>query len=155
MLARKAGRVALDYLYDGNNLLEEVDQSGNVVARNAQTTVIDEPLAMLEGSPTGGLLPQGCSPIHFSSQGASLTLRTSNYYYRARYYDQNSGRFLSEDPIQFRGGADFYAYVWNSPPNLSDPMGQFPTSWHRNNNIRHFQLSGCSTSRRFTGLRCM
>ena len=31
------------------------------------------------------------------------------YYYRARYYDPRLGRFLSEDPIGFWGGVNFYA----------------------------------------------
>ncbi len=44
-------------------------------------------------------------------------------YYRARYYDPNLGRFLGEDPLQFRAGADFYAYVGNSAPNFRDPLG--------------------------------
>ena len=44
-------------------------------------------------------------------------------YYRARYYDPNVGRFLSEDPIQFLGGVNFYAYVGNSSVNFADPLG--------------------------------
>jgi uncharacterized protein RhaS with RHS repeats len=32
------------------------------------------------------------------------------YYYRARYYDPELGRFISEDPIGFDGGINFYAY---------------------------------------------
>jgi RHS repeat-associated protein len=44
-------------------------------------------------------------------------------YYRARYYDPSIGRFISEDPIQFRGGINFYAYVRNNPVNLTDPFG--------------------------------
>jgi len=30
-------------------------------------------------------------------------------YYRARYYDPAAGRFLSEDPVEFQGGINFYA----------------------------------------------
>jgi len=45
-------------------------------------------------------------------------------YYRARYYDPASGRFVSEDPIAFNGGANFYRYTRNSPLNLVDPSGQ-------------------------------
>jgi RHS repeat-associated protein len=44
-------------------------------------------------------------------------------YYRARYYDPSIGRFLSEDPIRFWGGIDFYKYVQNNPANATDPAG--------------------------------
>ena len=42
-------------------------------------------------------------------------------YYRARYYDSNTGRFLSED--LFEDGASLYQYVSNSVPNLVDTFG--------------------------------
>lgn len=44
-------------------------------------------------------------------------------YSRARYYDPTIGRFLSEDPIRFRGGKDPYSYVDNSPANVKDALG--------------------------------
>src|SRR5262245_10396284 len=44
-------------------------------------------------------------------------------YYRARYYDPKVGRFISEDPIRFLGGVNFYAYVENDPINRTDPFG--------------------------------
>jgi len=46
-------------------------------------------------------------------------------YYRARYYDPSTGRFSNEDPIGFKGGTDFYAYVANSPIDWIDPTGLF------------------------------
>lgn len=48
---------------------------------------------------------------------------TGLYYYRARYYDSASGRFLREDPVGFMGGENFYAYVYNQSTNFSDPSG--------------------------------
>ncbi len=45
------------------------------------------------------------------------------YYYRARYYDPKIGRFISEDPIDFLGGINFYTYVGNDPSTLADPFG--------------------------------
>ena len=44
-------------------------------------------------------------------------------YYRARYYDPSAGRFLSEDPIRFDAGINFYAYVGNNSATLTDPFG--------------------------------
>jgi RHS repeat-associated protein len=45
-------------------------------------------------------------------------------YYRARYYDPNFGRFLSEDALRFfTGDTNFYAYVRQNPTNLIDPLG--------------------------------
>ena len=44
-------------------------------------------------------------------------------YYRARYYDPNVGRFLSEDPMRWTGGLDFYAYATNNPLTWTDPFG--------------------------------
>jgi uncharacterized protein RhaS with RHS repeats len=49
------------------------------------------------------------------------------YFYRARYYDQKVGRFVTKDPISFAGGdVNLYAYVLNNPVNLIDPDGLSP-----------------------------
>jgi len=45
------------------------------------------------------------------------------YYYRARYYLPEMGRFISEDPIGLRGGANMYAYVEGNPLGMVDPLG--------------------------------
>ena len=46
-------------------------------------------------------------------------------YYRARYYDGEVGRFISEDPIGFAGGdVNLYGYVFNQPTLLTDPSGR-------------------------------
>ena len=45
----------------------------------------------------------------------------------ARWYDPESGRFLSEDPIGFEGGdTNLYVYTKNNPVNLTDPTGLNP-----------------------------
>jgi len=47
-------------------------------------------------------------------------------YYRARYYDSTSGRFISEDPSGFAGGANRYEYANNRVADLDDPFGLCP-----------------------------
>jgi RHS repeat-associated protein len=46
------------------------------------------------------------------------------YFYRARYYSPQLGRFINQDPMGFAGsGPNLYAYTGNSPTNFSDPFG--------------------------------
>jgi RHS repeat-associated protein len=71
----------------------------------------------------------------FQYTGREFDSETGLYYYRARYYDPVGGRFLSEDPIQFVGGVDFYHYALNNPGRLVDPFGyvemSFDTSYRQ------------------------
>jgi RHS repeat-associated protein len=46
-------------------------------------------------------------------------------YYRARYYDGTTGRFISEDPLGFKAGINYYRYVRNNPANFTDPKGLY------------------------------
>jgi RHS repeat-associated protein len=56
--------------------------------------------------------------------GREQDAETGLYYYRARYYDPITGRFLSEDPI--RSGINYYTYAYNNPINYNDPTGECP-----------------------------
>jgi RHS repeat-associated protein len=60
---------------------------------------------------------------HFQYTGREVDPETGLNFYRARYYSNSAGRFLSEDPIGFEGGNDFYAYVRNNPVLWIDPLG--------------------------------
>jgi uncharacterized protein RhaS with RHS repeats len=41
----------------------------------------------------------------------------------ADWYDPQTGRFLSQDPIGLAGGVNLYAYAGNNPSSYSDPFG--------------------------------
>lgn len=143
------------YAYDGQNLIEETNASGAVVARYSQGVNIDEPLAMLRSGTTsyyqadglgsltslsntsgalantytydsfGNLVASSGSLVNsFRYTGREFDTETNLYYYRARYYDPAAGRFISEDPLRFRGGSvDFYPYARQDPALLIDPWG--------------------------------
>ena len=56
--------------------------------------------------------------------GRELESDLGIYYYRARYYDPLTGRFIVGDPIDFHGGdVNFYRYAFNNPVSYSDPSG--------------------------------
>jgi len=143
-----------NYLYDGPNLLEEVDNSGNVLARYTQSGLIDEPLSELRASTTSYYEQDGINAVSSLSNSTGALVNTYTYdsfgkltassgtvtnpfqytsrefdpetglsNYRARYYDSTVGRFLSEDPIGFHAGVNFYDYVLNRPTLFLDPTG--------------------------------
>ena len=49
---------------------------------------------------------------------------TGLYYYRARYYSPELGRFLQPDPIRYEDGLNLYGYVLNNPVTEKDPYGE-------------------------------
>jgi len=66
----------------------------------------------------------------YTYTGREYDPETGLYYYRARYYDAEVGRFISEDPIGIRGGdVNYYAYTGNSPLTKTDPEGTLSLVW--------------------------
>jgi uncharacterized protein RhaS with RHS repeats len=45
------------------------------------------------------------------------------YYYRARFYSPQTGRFLQTDPVGYKDDINLYAYVNNDPVDRTDPRG--------------------------------
>ena len=39
------------------------------------------------------------------------------------YYDSYTGRFVTRDPIGYKGGINLYGFTGNNPVNRSDPNG--------------------------------
>ncbi|MFC7519088.1 RHS repeat-associated core domain-containing protein, partial [Herbaspirillum sp. GCM10030257] len=59
-------------------------------------------------------------PLRF--QGQYYDSETGLHYNRFRYYDPDSGRFVSQDPIGLQGGNNLYQYAPN-PTAWIDPLG--------------------------------
>jgi hypothetical protein len=58
------------YLYDGANLVEELDNAGNVLARYTQGDEIDEPLSELRAGTTSYYQQDGINSVTSLSSGA-------------------------------------------------------------------------------------
>ena len=152
------------YLYDGPNLLEQVDNSGNVLARYSAGPWIDEALSQLQSAASSYYEQDGLGSVTSLSNAAGALANTYTYdsfgkltastgtltnpfqftgrefdaetglrYYRFRYFDPTVGRFVSEDPIGFDGGINFYLYVQNNPSLLIDPFGLSSMTFNRAN----------------------
>jgi RHS repeat-associated protein len=89
-----------------------------VAATNSAGTVTSTRRYDAYGKPEVGSDQPG-----FGFTGREWDPETQLYYYRARYYDPTTGRFISEDPIAFAGGVNRYAYALANPVVLSDASG--------------------------------
>lgn len=142
-----------NFLFDGMNPVQE--QSGGSVTANLLTGGVDERFTRTDSTGTSNFLTDalgstvaltdasGNTQVQYSYSpygSVSITGTTNNsytytgremdglgiYYYRARYYNPATGRFLSEDPIGFRAGTNLYTYVLDDPIEFIDPVGEAP-----------------------------
>jgi RHS repeat-associated protein len=73
--------------------------------------------------PFGGTTSAGIASSNGTQYAGRENDATGLYYNRARYYAPSLQRFISEDPIEFAGGINQYAYVENNPISFNDPLG--------------------------------
>ncbi len=109
------------YHFDANaNTIAMTDTGQNIVNAYAYTPfglIANEQETIIE------------QPFKFVGQYGVMTGPNGFYYIRARYYDPQVGRFISEDPIGFAGGdVNLYVYCLNNPVMFVDPLGLCGTS---------------------------
>lgn len=101
----------------GNRKFLHADERGSIIAVSDSA-----------GVTTGGIKysPQGESSglgSQFGYTGQLYIPALGLYYYKARMYSPQTGRFLQPDPIGYAGGMNLYGYVSGDPINLRDPWG--------------------------------
>jgi len=96
--------------------LGSVTSLSNTAGALAQTYTLDS-----FGNQTAS---SGSITSPFQYTGRESDPETGLYYYRARYYDQATGRFIIEDPLGFQGSdTNFYRSVGNRATAFTDPFG--------------------------------
>ena len=97
---------------------------GDALGSNAGTTNSAGALgSTLKYEPYGQTTGTDAATFPFAFTGRVPILGNVNYF-RNRYYDSGSARFISEDPLGFAGGSsNLYAYAGNTPLSKFDPTG--------------------------------
>ncbi|MDH3976734.1 MAG: MopE-related protein [Deltaproteobacteria bacterium] len=142
-----------NYLYDNEDIVA-IYENGTLTKEFIHGPGIDEPLAIKTGGSWNyyhadglgsvmaltdgsgakvgstygydsfGNLVKGSLDKVYTYTGREWDVEAGLYYYRARFYDPEVGRFISKDPIGFAAGdVNLYSYVGQNPVNYNDPMG--------------------------------
>jgi RHS repeat-associated protein len=149
--SRTAGGVTTNFLYDGLDVVRD-SSNGNSTADYLNGPGIDNKLRQTSAgtgalyflqdhlgstraltNASGGVVEQLQYEAFGESAGSSLTrygftgrerdALTGLLYYRARWYDPQQSRFITEDPAGVAGGLNAYLYVGNDPLSRLDPQG--------------------------------
>jgi RHS repeat-associated protein len=159
-ISKTVNGVVTKFLYDGDQIIAEYDGSDNLVAKYINGASIDETIRMDRGAnsyyyhydglgsvtnltdATGATVesyaydvfgkPSVTSSVGNAKMftGRDYDKETGLYYYRARMYSPELGRFLQTDPIGYAGGINLYAYCKNNSTNFVDPMGLYTLIIH-------------------------
>jgi RHS repeat-associated protein len=112
-LIMEKGGQSVFYHADGlGSITELTNQSATIVQRYAYSSF---------GKIESQLDPNFIQPYTFT--GREFDPETELYYYRARYYDSGTGRFVSQDKVFNLIGPNRYQYALHNPIRFLDPDG--------------------------------
>ena len=127
------GDVTAYYVY-GHGLVSRIEPSGDrnfyhfnnrgdTVALSDDSGTITDRYAFDEYGKLMASTGTTENPFKFVGRFGVMDEGDDGYFMRARFYDAGVGRFLSEDPLGFGGGSNFYMYSDSNPVIGIDPSG--------------------------------
>ena len=147
---KNVGNDTLGFIYDGVNIIAEVDSVGTIANKYLRGVEIiknqsNNTLYLYDGqgdivnliNSNGDVIAdykydafgnedsENTVYNPFGYRGEYVDAETGFIYLRARYYSADIGCFISEDPI--RHGLNWYVYANNNPIRFLDPLGLVPT----------------------------
>jgi RHS repeat-associated protein len=150
-VGKVVGGFSTSLQYDRFDVVREI--AGGATVTYLRGLAIDEPLARIEDTSTACYLTDvlGSSLALTDASGRVVTEYTYEpfgrsresgiaspnafqftgrendgtglYYYRMRWYNPTTARFVQEDPLGVWGTVDPYLYAENSPTGSTDPLG--------------------------------
>ena len=133
MVPVRCGRAAIGFTYNDTPYLYVYNATGDVIG------IVDDTLTMVVEytySPWGEILSTTGDEANtigvinpFRYRGYYYDEETELYYLNARYYDPETGRFISADTVLDQGsiiGINLFAYCYNNPVNMADSNGYIP-----------------------------
>jgi len=113
LISQISGTTRTIYHADGLGSTRAMSDSSQVVTESSTYDAYGNAVAAYGTAPNFG----------YVGQYRYYTDATGLHYLKARYYDPVAGRFLSRDPIGYRGSSNLYAYVSGNPVSDVDPSG--------------------------------
>jgi RHS repeat-associated protein len=154
-VSRSVNGVVETFVYDGQHRMATLNGSGALLERVTFGPRVDEPLAIAAGGTEqylhadqlGSIIGVSSSTTlagryEYGPFGETIASATPTqgspfrytareyesddlYFYRARFYDPQQSRFLSQDPLGLAGGdTNLYRYAANNPVHIADPSGE-------------------------------
>jgi len=145
----QSGQMVAEYVYLGDQLLTMIKPGE--LAYYFHNDHLGTPQVLTDG--TGSIAwkaaytPFGEAVISiatvqnpFRFPGQYYDQETGLHYNYFRYYNPQTGRYITPDPIGLEGGINLFAYVAGNPLNFTDPLG-LRIEWN------HYVLSNLSVIR--------
>jgi RHS repeat-associated protein len=106
-----------DHLGSVRDVLDSDGDLAATLAYDAYGKIVSDPDAEVSG--------------RYAFTGREVDREVKLQYNRARYYDAETGRWISQDPMKFDAGdSNLYRYVNNRPTQVTDASGLFAIADH-------------------------